>query len=479
MTFKNIILGNLRWMLLSKLGSQLIIWSSTILVMRILKPEDYGLIAMATILVGLLTMVNEMGLGQAIVQAKDVSDYEIRQCFGLVMLVNSCSYVLLCALSPLVSWFFDDERLITIIPIIGIQFLIQIFVVIPSAMLDRGLRFRERSIYELTTATLGAIVTLIMAVNGYGVWAIIVGNLFMTSVYVILVNWRFPFPHKPAFNFSGVGGMAQYGGLTVLNRFLWYFYSQVDSVIVGRLLGTVILGAYSVGVQIASLPLVKVAGIFNQLAFASFSNMKDDVVRIGGGIILVAQVASFISVPIFWGLAVVANEFVTLILGAEWELAVLPLQCMALILPLRVLSISLAQAINAIGRPGLNSMNLAVACVLMTLAFAVGVSLWGIVGVCISWVVVYPLWFVYTLRQGLPKLGLKPLTYLIKIAPPYVLGAIMVSIVWSVRGILPFDELINLALLIFIGGLSYAALSFIFTKSYALRAISVLRLDKS
>ncbi|HWS40077.1 MAG TPA: lipopolysaccharide biosynthesis protein [Arenimonas sp.] len=478
MTFKNSILGNLRCMLFAKFVSQLITWGITLFVMRILRPEDYGLIAMATILVGLLTMINEMGLGQAIVQADSISEYKLQQCFGLVVLVNSGSYILLCLLSPLASWFFNDARLLTIVPVIGIQFLIQIFVVVPSAILDRDLKFKERSIYEVMAVTTGAISTLLMAIGGFEVWSIVFGNLIMATAYAILINWRYPFLHKPVFKFFGVGKMAEYGFLTILNRLLWYFYSQVDSIIVGRLLGTAILGAYSVGIQIASLPLVKVSGIFNQLAFAGFSSIKNNSVQVGDGVIILAQVASFISVPIFWGIAAVANEFVMLVLGPEWELAILPLQCIALILPLRVLSISLAQAINAIGRPGLNAINLSVACIVMPIAFFIGISLWGIIGVCVSWIVVYPLWFVYVLKQGLPRIGLSVLNYLAKIAPPYLIGVLMVFIVWSIRSILPFQQWVNFSVLVLIGAISYATLSWIFIKNYALRALSVLQLDK-
>ncbi len=478
MTFKNTILNNLRWIIFAKFGSQLIIWGSTLLVMRVLQPEDYGIIAMATILVGLLSMVNEMGLGQAIVQADEISDYKIQQCYGLIVLVNSSIYILLYLLSPLVSSFFNDERLAVIIQTIGIQFLIQIFIVVPSAILDRSLHFKERSIYEVLATTTGAILTLLMAMSGFGVWSIVFGNLIIAAVYAISINLKFPFAHKPIFRFSGIDDLARFGTLTVFNRILWYFYSQIDSVVVGRLLGAATLGAYSVGVQIASLPLIKVAGIFNQLGFAVFSKMKGTSNGIGDGVIVVAQVASFISVPIFWGIAAVANEFVVLILGAGWESAILPLQCIALILPLRVLSISLAQAINAIGRPGLNSINLIVACILMPVAFLLGIHFWGIAGVCVSWLVVYPIWFIFVLRQGLPKLGISLKQYLHKIAPPYVLGAIMVLIVWAVRWNLSIDRFSGLFLLVMIGAFVYAALSWGFIRNYVLNVFSALRLDR-
>ena len=131
------------------------------------------------------------------------------------------------------------------IPVIGLQFLVQIFLVIPSALLDRKLQFRERAVYEIGTAVAGTLATLLMAVAGLGVWAIVFGNLGMVVVYTVLINWRFPFAHNPSFMFKGIGGMAKFGFMTVLGRLLWYFYSQADIFLVGRLLGKTILGFYS------------------------------------------------------------------------------------------------------------------------------------------------------------------------------------------------------------------------------------------
>lgn len=478
MTLKNAVLGNLRWMLFAKFGSQIIAWGSTLLVMRILRPEDYGLIAMAAILVSLMTMINEMGLGQAIIQADQIEEYAIRQCFGLVILVNSASYVILCALAPLVAWFFKEEKLSILIPVIGIQFLIQIFLVVPSALLDRTLRFRERSVYEVVVAIVGAGATLLMALQGLGVWAIVFGNLIMAALLTFIINWRFPFAHSPVFNFKGLSAIARYGFFTVLNRLLWYFYSQADTLMVGRFLGKSILGFYSVGIQIASLPLVKVSGIFNQLALAAFSQIKNDRERIAGSVILVARAASFFAVPVFWGIASIASDLVQLVLGPAWEPAVVPLQCIALILPVRVLSIAIAQAVNAVGRPDLNVVNLAVACLVMPAAFAGGIFFSGLVGVCYAWIVVYPAWFLYVLRQGLPELNLSLRRYVKYTSLPYLFGALMFMAVFVVRDFVPFDQWVRLLVLVVFGALVYATMFLVFARGYAIEAISVLRRDR-
>lgn len=479
MTLKNKILGNLRWMLLAKFSCQTISWISTLLVMRILQPEDYGLIAMAAVLVSLMTMINEMGLGQAIIQADNLTETKIRQCFGLVVLVNSASYVVLCLLAPVMAWFFGEEKLSLVIPVIGLQFLIQIFLVIPNALLDKNLRFRERSIYEIGTSITGTLATLLMAYSGFGIWSIILGTLGTAAWYTALINWKFPFPHPPTFRFGGIGDIAKFGLMTVLSRVLWFIYSQADTLLVGRLLGKTVLGFYSVGVQIATLPLVKISGIFNQLAMAGFSQIKNDAQRIRDSVILVARVASFLSVPVFWGIAAVAGDFVELFLGSTWVPAILPLQSIAIMLPVRVLSIALSQAVNAVGRPELNVINLAIACIVMPLAFMVGIHYWGLPGICYAWVLVYPVWFVYVLRQGLPTVSLKVREYFGNIAPPYLFGAVMLGIVLVARNLVPFESWQRLVILIAIGAATYGSLFWIFAKNYSIQVITAFRKDKN
>ena len=114
----------------------------------------------------------------------------------------------------------------------------------------------------------------------------------------------------------------------------------------------------------------------------------------------------------------------------------------------------------------------------MPVAFLLGIHFWGIAGVCVSWLVVYPIWFIFVLRQGLPKLGISLKQYLHKIAPPYVLGAIMVLIVWAVRWNLSIDRFSGLFLLVMIGAFVYAALSWGFIRNYVLNVFSALRLDR-
>lgn len=477
MSLKNKILVNLQWMLLAKFSCQAISWVSTLLVMRILHPDDYGLIAMAAVLVNLMAMVNEMGIGQAIVQADNLTENKIRQCYGIVILINLFSYILLCLLSPVMVWFFGEEKLSLVIPVIGLQFLMQIFLVIPNALLDKKLIFRERAIYEVGASVTGTLLTLLMAYCGLGVWSIIIGNLWVVAFCAILINYKFPFRHLPSFKFVDIGDIAKFGLMAVLGRILWFFYSQADTLLVGRFLGKAALGFYSVGVQIATLPLVKISGIFSQLAMAGFSRIKNDVQRIRDSVILVARVSSFFSVPIFWGISAVSSDFVGVVLGEAWNQAIFPLQCIAIMLPFRVLSIAISQAVNAVGRPELNVVNLFVACVVMPLAFVVAMHYWGLAGVCYAWLVIYPLWFIYVLFQCLPLFDIKVGEYFRNIAPSFIFGALMFLIVVGARSFVPFDGFQKLVLLVFIGAGTYVALFLIFAKNYSSQVICAVRKD--
>ncbi len=462
----------------AKLIIQLVNWTSTLYVMRILEPSDYGLIAMAMVLVSLLSMINEMGLGQALVQADEIDDYKVRQCFGLVILVNSSAYLLLCALAPITSLIFKSNELSTLIPVIGLQFIVQIFIIIPTALLDRNLLFRERSIFEIAASISGVIVTLGMAIYGFGVWAIVLGNLATTSLYVLFVNLKFPFPHLPVFEFKGIFGIAKYGFLTVLNRILWYIYSQADTFVVARLLGVTALGYYSVGVQIASLPLAKISGIFNQLGLAGYSSIKRNRAAMSEGVVSVARTASFLSFPVFWGMSAVASEFIVLVLGPNWKAAIVPLQFIAAILPFRVLSIALSQAVNAAGRPDLNVTNLTVACILMPLSFCTGGYFYGLEGICFAWIAAYPFWFLYTLRQGLPLLNVHIKKYIKTIFPPFLFSLAMTFSISMVRGFIPSNSWPSMFILVLTGAVVYASLAWFTSREYTVKALAALRMNQ-
>ncbi len=476
MDLKNSVLTSLRWTVSAKLIGQIISWISTFLIIRLLQPDDYGLMAMSMILISFFSMINEMGLGQAIVQAQEINQHQLRQCFGLVILVNLVTVLLLCLSSPAAAFYFNEDRLSTFIPVLSIQFLIQIFIIIPSSLLEREMDFRYKSIVEISSSIFGTLATLLMAFLGAGIWSIILGNLLSQILCAFGINIRRPFFLTPSFHFRNIGKIVNYGFMTVLNRLLWFVYSQADVFIVGRLLGKTVLGYYSVGFQLASLPLIKMSAVFNQIGLAAFSRIQNERNLIGYYSIIVARIVSFTMVPIFFGIASIADEVVLLVLGDHWQTSAQAVQFIAFIFPLRSLSLPLAQAINAKGQPRLNVINLFVACLIMPASFIIGAYFWKLQGVCYAWIITYPIWFIYVLNQCLPELGLKVTEYLKEVSPPFIVGLIMFLSIYMIKQMdWSISLYLQLTLLIISGIIIYTTLSFIFLRKHIQNVLSSLK----
>ena len=372
MTLREQVLSGLKWTAGAKLGGQIITWGITLMVIRLLSPEDYGLLAMATVFLAFLLMMAEVGLGPALVQKQDVDEVSLRQTFGIVIVVNLSLLVALNLLAPLIARFFEDERLVQILPVLSLQFLIIAITIVPEVQLQRKLEFKNLSLIDLTAAVSSSVLTLLLAFAHYGVWALVCGSLFAGVWKAVAINVMAPFRVLPSFSWRGMRGVLVFGGNITMARLLWFFFTQIDVVIVGKLLGKEMLGLYSIAMHLASLPVQRVSGILNQVAFPVFSRFQHDREKLGDFIIKAMRTLSFIAFPILWGISSIASEIVSLFLGQRWENAILPLQLLSLMMPLRMLNNFLPSVTDALGRPDIGLKNVLLASIVMPISFMIG-----------------------------------------------------------------------------------------------------------
>ncbi|MFH1701750.1 MAG: lipopolysaccharide biosynthesis protein [Candidatus Zixiibacteriota bacterium] len=477
MDLKASVIHGIKWSSGAKLGTQIINWVITIYVMRLLNPDDYGLLAMAMVFVALCLMLNEMGLGAALVQIKDLSEKMLKQTFGLVIVLNGIILLVLLLGSGIIASIYDEPRLTSIIPILSLQFPIMIFFVIPTSILQRNMNFKAISIVSIFAELISGLATLFMAWNGYGIWALVIGSLVRAAVQSIGINIAHPFFKMPSFNFKGFGGAAKFGGLISLQRILWYIYTQADVFIVGRLLGSNILGYYSVAMHIATMPLQKVGLMMSQVGLPAYSKIQDNKELVARYVKMTGRAICFVGVPIFFGISCVAPEMVQVILKEKWFPSIIPLQLISLVIPLRALNVSLTPAINGIGRPDINAKTLFVACIIMPASFLIGIK-WGLTGVSMAWIIAYSIWFIYMLSQVLPAAGLNIKNYLSILSAPFLWGGIMYGGVYLAKFLLGPTQMnlfLQLILLIIIGGAIYILGTFVFCREVWREVISVFR----
>ena len=399
------IISGVAWTGGARFVSQLVAWMVSIVVVRILHPGDYGLLAMAMVLTGFIGLFAELGLGWAMVQAPQVDMPTLRSVLGLVLLANGLLFALLFALAPLAAEFFGEKALVDIVRALALQLLIAAPAVIPDALLQRDLEFKSRSMVEVTATATTAAATLFLAVAGFGVWSLVWGSLLGSTWRTGGIMRARPFLQPPSFAFGNLRGLFRFGGYVAVARAALYVCLQADMIVAGRLLGKDQLGYYSVAMQLASLPLQRVSAVLNEVAFPAFSRLQDERERMASYLATSIGLIGLFAFPIFWGVAAVAPEIVDVFLGERWQPAVLPLQLLAVVMPLRMIGQLMPPTLQAIGRARMVAANQLLACCLLTGAFIVGAQ-HGIIGLSVAWLVAYPVVFVVQLMTWLPVTGI-------------------------------------------------------------------------
>ena len=404
MSLKQKVISGLSWSAGSRFLAQLISWTITLIVIRLLSPADYGLMALAMVFVSFLVMLNEMGLGAAVVQCKELDHDILRSLFSLILIASGAFYLLLTVFAPLIARFYEEPRLVLLVRVLALEFLINGFSVLPRSLLTREMKFRQIGIIDLVSAISGSLTTLVLALAGYGVWSLVGGTLMIRVVSTIGLNITQPFLFLPRTNMKGAWTFFEFGGYVTISRIIWYLYSRTDILIIGKIFGKDLLGFYSVGLMLATLPMEKVSGMINQVAFPAFSSVQTEPEVFGRHFFKAVRVMSFIAFPVLWGISSISPEIVHIFLGEKWSHAALPMQIIALVIPLRMINSMMNPAVLGKGRPGIQFIITIVPAILMPAAFFIG-SFWGLLGVSLAWVIGFPFAFFLNLRIVLRVIG--------------------------------------------------------------------------
>lgn len=372
-----------KWAALGKFVAQMISWSSSIIVIRFLTPEDYGLMALAAILIGLAALIGEFGITAALIQDKDVTERKIQETQGFVLIIYTLITCICLACTPFFARFYDTPELEPILIALSVQFLLLALTSVDLALVQKQLDFKGVALVQMTSGTIGAIMTLSCAAFfKLGVWSLIIGTLTIFGINAIGYRLRSKRKFKCRINFKGSYNYLKFGGFLSLQRFIWYFNTQASSIVMGKALNTMQLGLFSIAKELSMLLLDKVIPIVSTVFFPLYSKLEDDTKK--AEIFYTCLKALYVLLlPCCWGMALTAEFIVPVILGDQWLDAVLYIEVISLWVPFTIIAYFYPPILNAAGKPHIPMTNSLIGMVLHLSAIFVGIQ-WSVLGVCIG-----------------------------------------------------------------------------------------------
>jgi teichuronic acid exporter len=472
------VMSALRWSAAARFLGQAVSWAITILVIRLLSPGDYGLMAMAMVLVSFLVLLNTLGLDAVLVQDKTLDEPMRRKVFGVVVVVNFLFFLLLFFGAGTVAGFYREPMLTPIVQVLSLQFLLLIFETLPQSKLERDIDFAGRSVVDFTTLVLGSLTTLALALAGEGVWALIWGTLATNATRMLGLNLIARNLVWPSFDWRGMRKHLAFGGFVTGDRGLWFLFSESDKLIGGKLLGHQLLGYYAVASQVAALPIHKISGLLNSVAFPAFShahaNTSQETVQ--GYLLKATRILGIAAFPVFFGLSCTAEPIIACLLGDKWLPAAPLLQLLGVVMPFRLLSNIFPPLLWGVGHPGTSASNLLIAAILMPIAFVFGTR-WGVIGLAYAWLGAYPLVFLATAVRTCAVVGASTLDYFRQMVRPVAAGLIMYATVIFMQQHVygGTGDWLYLLQLVLIGVLSYTAVMLVIDRRGLRETLALIR----
>ncbi|OLC77083.1 MAG: hypothetical protein AUH78_05175 [Gemmatimonadetes bacterium 13_1_40CM_4_69_8] len=423
---------SIAWTSGAKWAGQLLAWASTLIVARLLTPEDYGLVGMAAIYLGLITLVSEFGLGSTVITLRNLSEEQVAQLNGLAVLVGLGCFAVACAAAIPLGRFFKAPQLPGVVVAMSVAFLITAFKTVPSSLLYREMRFRALALVETGCAVLLAASMIAFALFGLRYWTLVLGWLLSsalsTGAALALRGHRFAWPRR-----DSLAHAMTFSRHILVGRLAWYVYSNADFLVAGRLLGTAALGLYEVGWNMANVPIDKITSLVGQVTPAVFSAVQTDHAALRRYLLRITEGLALITFPASLGLALVAPDFVLLTLGDKWHGAIAPLQLLALSTAFRAVTPLLSQVLIAIGESRL-SMRYGVLCaVVLPSGFCLLGKRWGTVGLALVWVFVFPILMLPAYRRVLQTIALSSRAYLRALWPGASASLLMAAAILAVK----------------------------------------------
>ncbi|HVY80275.1 MAG TPA: lipopolysaccharide biosynthesis protein [Steroidobacteraceae bacterium] len=452
------LVAGIAWTAVLRWTAQAVSWVATFYVARVLVPGDYGIVSMAMLGIGFLRMVEDFGFDSILVQDRGIVGTQQARLAGLILSVGMAFCACLILLAKPIAGFFKEPQVAAAIAALSLLFLTDALQVVPRATLQRRLQFRRIASLALVQTIATQAVLVGAAVAGWGFWSLIAstisGAVVVTAVLLAWCPYSLAWPRQ-------LGQLALpllQGWRVIVGRIAGYAFGSADQLLIGRVLGKDLLGAYSFATTFAYLPFQEVSAIVSKVVPGVFSDVQRSRAELRRYFLLLTEFLAYLTLPMSIGLALVADLAVRLALGPKWGDAVGPLRLLCLYAAFQGCQILIAHVLTWTGQFRALMWCTVLAGVVLPLGFLIAVH-HGLEGVALVWAVVYPLVNIPPLILGFRTIDISYRDWFGSLKPAGIACAAMSMAVLLARLVLPPDlpVAVSLTVVVGLGALVYAA----------------------
>lgn len=296
--------------------------ASTLILARLLAPQDFGLVAMVTAVTGFLEVLKDAGLSTATVQRHDITQAQVSNLFWANLGLGFLIMVLVAGAAPALAWFYGEPRLTGVALAVSVTFFLTASAVQHQAILRRQMKFTAIAVIQVVPAILGLGVAITMASTGWGYWSL-VGTTVATAASNCVVTWLLS-DWRPGLPVRGVGtkSLLRFGASLTGAAIVQAVAGTLDTLLIGRAYGAAAVGLYSRGAALLLNPLQQFLSPFHTVLVPSLSRIQNDPERYRRAFLQITDVLALLSLPAAGFLLAMAEPLVIFLLGDQWHEAI-------------------------------------------------------------------------------------------------------------------------------------------------------------
>lgn len=347
------IISNMIWRFAERCGAQGVAFIVSLVLARLLEPRAYGIIALITVFTSILNVFIDSGFGNALIQKKDADDIDFSSVFYFNITICSILYILMYLSAPYIAWFYNDEQLTPVIRVLSLTLVISGVKNVQQAYVSKTMQFK-RFFFATLGGTLGAaILGIVLAYKGYGVWALVAQQLFNSTLDTIILWLTVKWKPKAVFSWQRLKALLSYGWKFLASSLINTIYQKIRSLIVGKHYSSADLAFLNKGDQFPALLINNINTSINSVLLPAMSNEQENSKRVKEMTRRAIKTSSYIIWPAMFGLAAIATPLIRMILTEKWLPCVFFLRINCFVYAFQPIQTANLNAIKAMGRSDL------------------------------------------------------------------------------------------------------------------------------
>ncbi len=460
------------------LGKAGILLTTSILA-RLLSRGDFGLVAIAVVAINFLGVIKDLGLGMALIQRREDVNEAANTVFTINIILGFFLSAILIPFAPLFAGYFNDPMIIPVLRWLGTSFAINALGSVHNIWLMRELDYRRKFIPDMGNTVVKAVVSIGLAIAGFGVWSLVFGQILGALASVVLVWVMLPWRPRLTLNKKITRSLMKFGRSIIGGDILTVVVDNLDYIIVGRIFGLAQLSVYTLAYRLPEMLVIGNLWVMGGVTFPAFSSIQGRPDEMRRGFLTSVRLIELIIVPICLGLAIAADPIVRVLFGDRW-LDVIPLlRVLAIYAWLYSLGYHIGDIYKAIGRPDILLKLGLLSLIILIPAMLIG-SQFGLIGIAWGHLIAVLIRRIVSLRIATRFVDVSLVDIFSELKPSFQGGLVMVPVTLAMLMLTAaINPVLQLVLVVSSGAISYLGILWQVERENLLRLVRIVGLSRS